>query len=240
MATLLSSLFSRSAAAPETDDVRTHRDERKREIERVLGGDDELRTEVERATSAREAQDRVCDQIESDPMKLAEIGSDGYSAALQKRTVMRLELGKVLLRQREYRQQHNLIGLKAELNGIIAEEDAEARQAARAELIELLHEFQTDVLDPGARLQAAIDERFAAIERKWPEMRVATDLPHMPATVFTTHGSLRSIPSWHHEVLALAAPQLFDPDDPARVKAEEQRKQGKAPVVWGPGMPPWG
>jgi hypothetical protein len=240
MSTLLSSFFSARAAAPETDDVHAERDARKREIERILDGDDELRTEVEAAKAAREQQDLRVDRIESDPVELAEVGEGGYAAELQKRTAARMTLGKVLLRQREYRQQHDLPMLRMELNGILADEDAEARQKERQELIALLHEFQVEILDAGEALQTEIDRRFAAIEQRWPEMRVATDLPHMPPTVFTTHGSLRSIPSWHREVLALAAPQLFDVADPMRVKAEEQRAQGRAPVVWGPGMPPWG
>jgi hypothetical protein len=241
MATLLSSFFSARAAAPETDgNVHAERDERKREIERILAADDELRVEVEKAKASREQQDRVCDQIESDLMKLAEIGSDGYAAELQKRTATRMELGRVLLRQREYRERNNLPMLRAELQSIVNEEDADERAAARARLIELLLAFDAEILQPAIARQQEIDALFEMIERKWPSMRTTLDLPRLPVGVFTAMGGLRSISNWHHEVLALAEPTLFPADDPAREKAEEQRKTGKPPVVWAPSSPAWG
>jgi hypothetical protein len=134
---LLSDLYARAAARAEDEaEAQAERDERKREIQAILDGDDALRTEIEQAKDAREQQDRRVSQIEDDPTELARVGHAGYAEALQQRTHQRMALGKVLLRQSEFRQQNDIGALRGELAGIISMEDDDARQRARAVLVE--------------------------------------------------------------------------------------------------------
>jgi hypothetical protein len=241
MASLLTDLLFHKAAAAEAGMDREHatRDERKAAIESILVGDQYICSEVEQNKAEREKQDRYVTEIEDDTMRFAQLGSEGYALALQVRTARRMDLGRSMLKQAEYRRAHDLPALKAELNAIIAEENDEERAAARAKLLQLMIEFQHEILDRGAELQVEIDRRLDEAERKWPQMRVAFGLPHVPVGIFSLVGGLRSIPGWHRECLVAAEPQMFDADDPVRVKFENERKAGKQPTIWHPGSPPW-
>jgi hypothetical protein len=237
---LLTDLFHKAAAAEQgLDREHATRDERKAAIEAVLTASEYIRSEVEQSKHEREEQDRRVQALEDDPALFAKVGAEGYNAALALRIDKRLALGRALLKQSEYHKQHDIAALRAELAGIEAEEAGEEREAARAELLRLMLEFQREILDRGAELQVAIDRRLDEAERRWPAQRVAANLPRVPIGIFSLVGGLRSIPNWHRECLALAEPQLFDADDPVRVKFENERKAGKQPTIWHPSSPAW-
>jgi hypothetical protein len=226
-----------ATATAETD--KPTRAERKSQLETILAQHEALRTAVVRAQGESERQDGFLRDVEAQPAKLAALGEDGFDAETKKRTSLRMVWGKAQLALSQFERENKIAAIRAELAGIVAEEDLEAQRAARQELLTLMHEFQREILDVGAELQAAIDERLAEVERRWPGQRVQLNLPHMPPTIFTTHGGLRSLPLWHRECLAAAAPELFPADDPARLRIESERKQHRQPVIWHPSSPAW-
>jgi hypothetical protein len=178
--------------------------------------------------------------IEDDPVELAKVGPENYPRELQKRTSMRMALGSATLRLREFREQHDIGKLRSELASILSAVDDEERQRARAVLVELLFEFEREVLLPGEALQEAIDKRFAEIESRWPGQRIALDLPRLLPGVFTPLNGVRSLPRWFHECLVAIAPEAFAANDETRLKFEALRREGKPVTIWHPGLMPWG
>jgi hypothetical protein len=168
-------------------------------------------------------------------MQLARLGIEGYEAERRELTARRIQLGEAQIRLEEYERAHDVAGARIELTNIEMAEDAEARDAARAAIIARMIRFEREHLRPAAAAEEEINRMLIAAERRWPNQRTIADLPILPAGVLSAQGNLRSLPGWYRDVLSQLVPDQF-PEEAARIK----RSSTGQPVIYGPGMLPWG
>jgi hypothetical protein len=210
--------------------------ERRVQLEQIVSDHAALQAEVTRAQIAFEYHDRILRDRYLHPTGLAEIGIED-DAEEQRRRSLRHSLGQAQLTLADFEKQHELPVVQAELTDLIANADAREGMAARRKLIDLMLTFEADILRAGSERLAEINRLGDEIEDRWPGQRLTTDLPHMPPGVFTPDG-LRSIVIWFREVLCAAQLDLFEPDDPVRVKIE-QMKRDRTLAIWHPLPPTW-
>lgn len=160
------------------------------------------------------------------------------SVAEQRRSDLRKELAEAQLALANFEKEHNVAAVETEMADIQANADARERAAARQEVIEMMAEFDRDVLRAAEARWAEIRQRLIDVENRWPGQRVVIDMPHVPDGIFFPDAT-RSILTWFREKLCAAQPDLFDKEDPVRARIDAMRAQGKI-VIWDPSRPMWG
>jgi hypothetical protein len=223
----------KSPAIPARSGDRT---EHKSEIQLILSGDAQIVEEVGAAQAIREQQDQLVNAIEADPIQLARLDTDGYEAALRKRTGTHMALGKILIKQAAYREQHNLDSLRHELAAICEEEKQEAQQEHRYSLGVAALTVLADLRRATESYRAycgLIDQAHA----EWPREAdaVMRNYPLLPVGVLSPNG-LRSIQGFWSDSLMSADSELLPPDDPERLRVEQARAMGREHRIFRPSM----
>jgi hypothetical protein len=218
-----SDTFATNTARPE---------ERRAQLEQIVRDHAALREAVGHAQVAFETHDRFLRDRYLNPAQPAAVGIED-DVEEQRRRSLRYALGEAQLALAEFEKTHDVKAVEAELADIRDNADERERGAARQKLIDLMMAFEADILQPGAARWTEIAKLGDEIERRWPNQRLTTDLPHIPPGVFTTGGGLRSVPIWFHESMCVVAPEAFPADDPIRLKIERMKAERKI-VIWHP------
>jgi hypothetical protein len=218
----------------QSSDDRDARSERKAELQAIINTWEQLRSTVNAAKDGLGQQEARIRDVDSAPMQLARLGIEGYEAERRELTARRIQVGEAQIALEEYERAHDVAGARIELTNIEMAEDAEARDAARAAIIERMIRFEREHLRPAAAEEEAINRMLIAAENRWPNQRTIADLPILPAGVLSAQGQLRSLPSWYRQVLSLVSDEY--PEERAKIK----RSSTGQPVIYGPGLLPWG
>lgn len=234
---MLSTLFN-NGPSPVTTPVASPANpaERRAALEQVVREHAALRETVSQAEGAFESHDKLLRSRYLNPTGTP-IASAGDDAGENRCHLLRQALGDAQRTLAEYETEHDIPAVQAELADIRANGDARERDAARRKLIELMADFERDILQYGTERWEEILRLGNEIERKWPGQRMTCDLPCMPPGIFEKNG-LRSIPTWFRETLCAAAPESFPADDPVRVKIEKMRAE-RSMRIWSPLPPEW-
>jgi hypothetical protein len=197
------------------------RSERRSVLEEVLEQHTQLQQAVAIAQGDFDDQDRKVRQSFLNPTG----DYVDYQAEDERLRSLKIAVDRAKSELAHFERVNDLDAARAELKTILAEEDADARAAARREAVEMMMRFDEQVLRPAEARWAEIRQRLIEIENRWPGQRVVVDLPHLVDGIFYPHGT-RSICTWYREVMCAAEPELFDPDDPVRQKIDAMRAKG--------------
>jgi len=215
------------------------RDARKAEVEAILNGDSRIAQEVGAAQAAREEQDRFVARIEDSPLELAAMGEQAFDLAHRDRVAKRMTLGRALLRQQEYREEHDIAALRAEFVQICDEEKHEAQQAHLRKVGDAALKVLA-AMRHASEVYRSYCGLFDDAAKYWPNdvEGLLRSYPLLPPGALSPNG-LRSIEGYFSDALMLADSGLLPDGDPARARVESAKAAGREfrlflpTVTWG-------